>query len=80
MEDFTPQQIKTLTSVVSQIVKDEGRQNQDLMRQEMKALEHRLDAKSEKNKEEIINFIDERILPQIESLDQRLTKLETKIA
>ena len=80
MDDFTPQQIKTLTSVVTQIVKDESRQTQDLMRQEMKAMEHRVDAKADKNKEKIIAFIDERILPQIDSLDQRLTKLETKIA
>ena len=80
MDDFTPRQIQTLTSVVTQIVKDESRQTQDLMRQEMKAMENRIDAKADKNKEEIISFIDERILPQIDSLDQRLTKLETKIA
>ncbi len=83
MEDFTPQQMKTLNVIqdkILQAVQDSSRYTQDLLKQEMKAMEHRIDAKADKNKEEIIGFIDERILPQIESLDQRLTKLETKIA
>lgn len=83
MDDFTPQQMKTLDVIqekILQAVQDSSRYTQDLLRQDMKAMEHRIDAKAEKNKEEIIGFIDERIFPQIDSLDQRLTKLEAKIA
>ncbi len=83
MDDFTLQQMKTLNVIqekILQAVQDSSQYTQDLLRQEMKAMEHRVDAKADKNKEKIIAFIDERILPQIESLDQRVIKFEAKIA
>jgi len=60
--DFSDQQIKTLKTVVGQVVDDKLRINNDLLMQEMRTLEHRIDAKAEKNKHEIIEFIDDKVL------------------
>ncbi len=86
--DFSEQQIKTLksvvTSVVTQIVKDESRETRDLLRQEMRTIEIKFDQKLEETKKEILEgvaeMLDSSIVPQLDDHEQRLTRLEARPA
>ncbi|MEK7183247.1 MAG: hypothetical protein AAB776_01290 [Patescibacteria group bacterium] len=86
MEDFSKEQIKTLQTVVGQVVDDKIRLNNDLLFQEMRASEHRVKTELRKEikqaKDETIEAVSEMldagIVPQLDSHEQRLTKLETK--
>ncbi len=77
MEDFSEQQIKTLKTVVTQIVKDESRETRDFVRQEIQAAEKRI---IRNISEQVGEIIDGSIVPQLEDQEQRLTELETKPA
>ncbi len=77
MEDFSEQQIKTLKTVVTQIVKDESRETRDFVRQEIQAAEKRI---IKNISEQVGEIIDGSIVPQLEDQEQRLTELETKPA
>ena len=77
MEDFSEQQIKTLKTVVTQIVKDESRETRDFVRQEIQAAEKRI---IKNISEQVGQIIDGSIVPQLEDQEQRLTELETKPA
>lgn len=87
MEDFSPQQIQTLKTIVTQIVKDEFRETRDLLMREIKASEQRvkgaLRQEMQQAKQEVIEsvaeILDTRVLPRIDNHKQRLTKLETKL-
>lgn len=93
--DFSEQQIKTLKTVVTQIVKDESRETRDLLRQEMKGFEIKFDQKLGRTKEEILQelqvqkqeilegvaeIIDDAILPRLDDHEQRLTRLAARPA
>lgn len=82
MEDFSQQQIKTLTTIVGQVVGTTERNLRDFVEQKIQAAETRIT----KNILEGVNeMLDGGILPQIDDLDhrvkdidKRLTKLESK--
>jgi hypothetical protein len=88
MEDFSEQQIKTLKTVVGQVVKDEIRINNDILRQEIQASEHRIKTELRKEiqqvkqdvVESVAELLDTSLLPQIDDHETRITKLEAKPA
>lgn len=87
MENFKSEW-KSFKVDLMQSMRDALRDNNDLLLQEIRASEHRLrtefkhDIEASKYEiiEEITEFIDYRLLPQIDNLDKRVTKLETKTA
>lgn len=88
---LTEQDLQAIQTVVKlnnvallQAVDDKFRINNDILMQEMRALEHRAKLDSDKNKQDIIeaigDMIDTGLLPQIDNHEKRITKLETKTA
>ncbi len=86
--DFSREQIKTLQTVVGQVVDDKIRINNDILIQEMKALENRIETKFDQKlkiqKDDIIEAVGDMlggsIVPQLDNHEQRLIKLEAKPA
>lgn len=89
--DFSVQQVKTLKSVVKEVVGqvveqevvDRLRLTSELIRQDIQASEHRVMAYIDDKVDEVIqavsNTIDTRIQPQLDTHDRRLTTLEPKM-
>ncbi len=84
--DFSKEQIKTLQTVIGQVVYDKIRLNNDILLQEIRASEHRVKTELRqeiKTTEKRIldgvgEMIDDSIVPQLDDHEQRLTKLEAK--
>ncbi len=72
--DFSEQQIKSLKTVVGQVVDNKIRLNNDLIFQEMKAMENRLEGKIDEkikaSEERILHgvaqMVEDNVVPQIE--------------
>ncbi|HRH32367.1 MAG TPA: hypothetical protein PLK06_03510 [bacterium] len=85
--DFSKEQIKTLQAVVGQVVDNRIRLSNDILLQEIKALEHRVkselrqEIKQAKDEtiEAVSEMLDSGIVPRLDHHEQRLTKLEVKI-
>jgi hypothetical protein len=84
--DFSKEQIKTLQTVVGQVVDDKIRINNDILIQEIRASEYRIEKKFDQKlkvqKDEILEAVGDMlggsIVPQLDNHEQRLTKLEAK--
>jgi hypothetical protein len=84
MEDFSAQQIKTLTAVMEGIVQTSERNLRDFVDQKIQASENRMkvyvNEKLDEAVQSISHTIDAGIQPQLDKHDYRLTKLEAKPA
>lgn len=73
-----------LVEILDQRMEDKLRLNNDLIFQEMKALEYRQDCKLEAVEQRILSgvaqILDDAIVPQVSELDKRVTKLEVKVS
>ena len=82
MQERILQAMQVQSGALRQEIRDGDRNTRDLLIQEIKASEHRVKTELRKDMENmqdgIIDFIDDRLLPQIDKLSTRLTKLETK--
>ena len=80
MEDFSEQQIKTLTQLMERVAADEGRATRDFVKASEERVKAYVDDKTEVVLEALADTVDSNLQPQLNKHDQRLTKLETKIA
>jgi len=86
--EITKADLKTMQheiiEALDQRMDDKFRINNDLLRQEIRASESRLEKKIEASELKVLNgvseMLDGNIVPQIEDLDRRVTKLETETA
>lgn|GEM_PF-2064918 len=60
----------------AQMIEDNSRIVVDLLRQEIRATENRLVRRMDDMRDEIVDVIDQGVLPQIDGLDRRVTRIE----
>lgn len=88
---ITKKDLDDLQNNIIQAIDDRFRLNNDMLRQEMRAMENRmeqkldnLDSKINNAKDEILTgvgeMLDGQVIPQIDDHEVRITRLETKTA